>query len=125
MDNTLTLPKILDIPDKLVPIIDEFNDYRYFLEENRIAPQFFAPPTLEYTMPNLNFWIPSFQNPLSLAERAEAELLIPGLCRSYLNLGAFIGGEPAYDKDYKCIDFLTILQKSEVRKHLWKRVGGV
>ncbi len=99
--------------------------YRYFLEENRIAPQFFAPPTLEYTMPNLNFWIPSFQNPLSLAERAEAELLIPGLCRSYLNLGAFIGGEPAYDKDYKCIDFLTILQKSDVRKHLWKRVGGV
>lgn len=27
----LTLPKILDIPDKLLPIITEFNKYRYFI----------------------------------------------------------------------------------------------
>lgn len=29
----LILPKILDIPDKLLPIIERFNDYRYFLLE--------------------------------------------------------------------------------------------
>jgi putative hemolysin len=98
--------------------------YRYFLEENRIAPQFFTPPTLEYTMPNLNFWVPSFQNPLSLEERTEAEGLIPGLCRTYLNCGAFIGGEPAYDKEFKCIDFMTVMKKSDLRKHLWKKIGG-
>lgn len=32
MDN-LTVPKILDIPEKLYPIIERFNDYRYFLLE--------------------------------------------------------------------------------------------
>jgi len=98
--------------------------YRLFLEDNRISPQFFAPPTLEYTMQNLNFWIPTFQNPLSQAEREEAELLIPGLCKSYLNLGAFVGGEPAYDPEFKCIDFLTVLRKADLRTHLWKRLGG-
>lgn len=29
----LTLPKILDIPSKLLPLITQFNDYRYFLIE--------------------------------------------------------------------------------------------
>ena len=33
MDHQLTLPKLLDIPDKLLPIISRFNDYRYFLLE--------------------------------------------------------------------------------------------
>jgi len=98
--------------------------YRLFLEDNRIAPQYFAPPTIEFTMANLNFWIPSFQNPLSLEDRSEAEAMIPGLCRSYLNLGAYVAGEPAYDKEFKCIDFLTILKKTDMRKHLWKRLGG-
>jgi len=27
----LTLPKILDIPEKLLPVIERFNDYRYFI----------------------------------------------------------------------------------------------
>lgn len=30
---TLDLPKLLDIPDKLLPMIEKFNDYRYFLLE--------------------------------------------------------------------------------------------
>jgi phage terminase large subunit len=32
-DEPLKLPAILDIPDKLLPIIDKFNDYQYFLIE--------------------------------------------------------------------------------------------
>lgn len=31
--DSLTLPKILELPDKLYPIIEKFNDYRYFLIE--------------------------------------------------------------------------------------------
>ncbi len=30
---TIKLPAILDIPDKLIPMIEKFNDYRYFLLE--------------------------------------------------------------------------------------------
>ena len=33
MTETLTLPTILDIPDKMLPIIDEFNNYSYFVAE--------------------------------------------------------------------------------------------
>jgi len=33
----LVLPKILDIPDKLLPMIEHFDDYRYFLLEGGCA----------------------------------------------------------------------------------------
>ena len=35
--------------------------------------------------------------------------LIPPLLRSYFTAGAKVYGEPALDLDFKCIDFLTIL----------------
>lgn len=36
---------------------------------------------------------------------------IPSLLRSYFKAGARVMGEPALDKEFQCIDFLTILQK--------------
>lgn len=95
--------------------------YRYFFEENRFTPEYFAPPTLAYTMPNLDLWIKNFKSPLTEAERAEAKELIPPLCRAYLKIGAYLGGEPAWDDEFKCIDFLTILHREDLNRTLWKK----
>ena len=95
--------------------------YRYFFEDKRFAPEYFAPPTLAYTLPQLDLWIQNVKGPLTEAERTEAEALIPPLCRAYLKIGAFLGGEPAWDEEFKCIDFLTILHKEDLNRSLWKK----
>ena len=38
-----------------------------------------------------------------------AERLVPTLLSSYLKAGAVICGDPALDKEFKCVDFLTLL----------------
>ena len=39
---------------------------------------------------------------------------IPALYLSYLNLGAKVASEPALDRDFGCIDFLTVLKMDEL-----------
>lgn len=95
--------------------------YKYFLEKGRIIPEYLAFPTRPYTMPKLDLWIQYFQNPLTEIEVKEVEDMLPPLCRAYLKIGAYIGGEPAWDAEFKCIDFLTILHREDLNRTLWKR----
>jgi len=95
--------------------------YKYFYEDNRFTPKYFAPPTTAFTMPQLDLWLQKFKNPLTEAEKEEAANLIPPLFRTYLKIGCYIGGEPAWDEEFKCIDFLTILDKEDLNKSLWKK----
>jgi len=95
--------------------------YHYFAGDNRYNEELLAPPTLSFSMPGLDLWIGNMNRPLSADEITEAESLIPNLCQSYLKAGAFLGGEPAYDADFKCIDFLTILPRENLNKALWKK----
>jgi Putative hemolysin len=101
--------------------------YRYFEEQGRLSDQYSAPPKMMYAMPGFDFWLQEIKLPLSEAEREEAETLLPPLCRAYMKAGAFIGGAPAWDWEFKCIDFLTILQRDDLNKSLWKRlkIGSV
>lgn len=94
---------------------------RYFEEENRISPDMRTRPTLEFTMPLLGYFLNEIQGPLTETQRAQAEELIPPLCRAYLKAGAYIGGEPAWDQEFQCIDFLTILQREDLNRTLWKK----
>lgn len=95
--------------------------YHYFGQDQRFNQELLAPPTMKFTMPNLDLWIGNLNRPLSADEVTEAEGLIPSLCQSYLKAGAYLGGEPAYDEDFKCIDFLTILPRENLNKALWKK----
>lgn len=95
--------------------------YRYFFESGRMKPEFFAPPTISFIMPDLSAWIQSFQDMLTEDEKAQVEEILPALCRAYLKIGAYVGGEPAWDKDFQCIDFLTILRREDLNRSLWKK----
>lgn len=95
--------------------------YKYFLEDKRIIPEYLSPPTPAYTMPGLDLWIQKFKGPLTEAEKEEAAELVPPLLRTYLKIGCYIGGEPAWDPEFNCIDFLTILHKEDLNKSLWKK----
>lgn len=96
--------------------------YRHFELENRFHENYLCPPTLAYQMPSLDLWIESLKKrPLTSEEQSEVEGLIPPLCRAYLKIGAFLGGEPAWDAEFKCIDFLTILESENLNKALWRK----
>jgi putative hemolysin len=41
---------------------------------------------------------------------------IPDLLRAYLKFGAKICSYPAYDRDFKCMDFLTIIDYHNIKK---------
>lgn len=94
---------------------------RYFEEEGRILTGYRTRPTLKFTMPMLNYFMDEVRSPLTETQRAQAEELLPPLCRAYLKIGASIGGEPAWDQEFQCIDFLTILQREDLNRTLWKK----
>lgn len=94
---------------------------RYFEEEDRILTGFRTRPSLAFTMPMLNYFLDEVRGPLTETQRAQAEELLPPLCRAYLKIGASIGGEPAWDREFQCIDFLTILQREDLNRTLWKK----
>jgi len=85
--------------------------YREFLDQKRMHSDFFAPPTLAHTLPNLNFWLPRFAAPLSPNESAEAQSFLSPLWRSFLERGVSIGGEPALAQFGPGIEFFTILNR--------------
>lgn len=95
--------------------------YRHFFEEGRMTADYFSPPTLPFVMAGLDFWVRSYKAPLTDEETTLARSLMPPLCRAYMKVGAFIGGEPAWDAEFKCIDFLTILNREDINRSLWKR----
>jgi putative hemolysin len=73
------------------------------VELYRQLEPFLAPPELR-TKPQLSYALNSDPN-----RSSHAAVTAPRLLRAYLNLGARICGEPALDREFKTIDFLTLL----------------
>lgn len=94
---------------------------RHFELEGRMQPEYNCAPTLKYTMPSLSLWRETLRRPLTPDEQTEAEGLVPALCRAYLKAGAYLGGEPAWDEEFRCIDFLTILPRENLNRALWRK----
>jgi putative hemolysin len=50
--------------------------------------------------------------------------LIPSLLNTYLAIGAMICGEPAYDREFRCMDYLTILDVETMNQGYVDKVFG-
>jgi putative hemolysin len=51
------------------------------------------------------------------------EVRVPKLLRAYLSLGAWICGEPALDREFKTIDFLTVMDLENLRASVANLLG--
>jgi putative hemolysin len=58
---------------------------------------------------------------LPKAEVQMADVRAPKLLRAYLTIGAKICSEPAIDRDFKTIDFLTLLDLQTLHPRVAKR----
>lgn len=74
--------------------------YSELCRKNLAAPQWRTLPLPEYDCP--------------LDHLASEPVKIPKLLRAYLSLGAQICGPPALDRNFKTIDFLTLLDLAEL-----------
>ncbi len=95
--------------------------FRYFSEQGSVDKEFLCRPTKKYSMIDFDAWYSYFRNGLSESQKQEAESLIPSLLKSYLKLGAKVDCEPAFDEDFDCIDFLTVLKRDELAASLAER----
>ncbi|MFO0813351.1 MAG: GNAT family N-acyltransferase [Gemmatales bacterium] len=77
-----------------------------------------APPELR-TIPTDAYRLPALEHPLP-EELPDA----PKLLRMYLMVGAYICGEPAIDREFKTIDFLTLLDLEQLTPSFRMRYLG-
>jgi putative hemolysin len=96
--------------------------YKYLLEQGHVDVENFTTPTLNYQMPYFDIWLSFYSNnKLTELQSREAESLIPALVKSYLKLGAKIASIPAFDKEFGCIDVLTVLKKTDIANSVARR----
>jgi putative hemolysin len=91
---------------------------KYLHEQNSLTENYPTPPTSDFKMEGFDSWYAYFQPSLNDSQKAEAESLIPSLLKSYLKLGAQVTGEPAFDREFDCIDILTVLRRENLSKLL-------
>ena len=53
--------------------------------------------------------LPDYDMPMLPADPTNANVQPPKLLRAYISIGANICGRPALDREFKTIDFLTLL----------------
>lgn len=94
--------------------------YKYFEVKGLLADKVVRPHN-SYEMKDLFFWLLVFSKGLTDEQMLEAEEKIPSLLNVYLKAGAKVASYPAYDADFKCIDFVTILDQADMaEKHAKK-----
>jgi len=86
------------------------------LKQYRVAPEFETIPTAAYACPDeqqgaqvqpLPF--PADRWPQDIAVCAPTPVKVPKLLKTYLAIGARIAAPPAWDREFRTIDFLTLL----------------
>lgn len=94
--------------------------YKYFEQKGHLGAEIFSVRK-DYEMPDFIFWLMIFSQGLIESQIEEAESKIPALLKSYIKAGAQVCSYPAYDKDFKCIDFVTILDKDNMSEKIIRK----
>lgn len=94
----------------------------YLQQHHYSQPHIRVRPNKKYRLKDLSSIMSNFE-PSSLFDKKTAKL-IPGLLNSYLAVGARICGEPAYDREFKCMDYLTILDVEAMNRGYVDKVFG-
>jgi putative hemolysin len=79
------------------------------LEHYRVPPEFETEPTAAYACPREQESRQAQPSALQQDQPSPTPQKVPKLLKTYLAIGARIGGPPAWDRDFGTIDFLTLL----------------
>ncbi len=93
--------------------------YKFLEKHGHLDLSYGVVPTKKFLFPNLTENLSKVN--LTEAEEKEIETSIPALFKSYLRMNAKVLGEPALDRDFSCIDFLTVLKVSDLNPAFMKK----
>lgn len=82
---------------------------KFLNDEGYTTGEYGVSPTRKYKVKQLTTVLDYIEkNPFEY-DRETVQKLIPALFKSYMKAGAKLCGEPALDRDFHCIDFLTLM----------------
>jgi putative hemolysin len=90
--------------------------YNYLLKNGFLSHEHRVRPKGKFRMPGMKKQMRAYPSDGVTTLDAGMKGKIPSLLNSYLKVGAKVCGTPALDKSFKCIDFLTLLDVSEMQK---------
>lgn len=82
-------------------------------KRGRLSDEFKIRPNREYKMGIKQ----------SSTAKEAGPMLLPALFEGYLRAGAIVSPEPALDRDFKCVDFLTVLKVREMNRQFERKYG--
>jgi putative hemolysin len=95
---------------------EEIKHIYYLLQQqNHVSTEHKVRPRGKFNVHGLHRHLKKHPFQLSQIDPIELKSKIPPLLQSYFRLGAKVCGRPAMDKSFRCIDFLTLLDVSEIR----------
>lgn len=96
--------------------------YYYLQQQNHLTHDHKVRPKGRFRVQGLNRHLKKHPHLKPRLEHSEISNKIPALLKSYLKVGAKVCGNPALDKSFRCIDFLTLLDVSEIRKQFTQKM---
>jgi putative hemolysin len=94
--------------------------YKNFEMNKNLSSEIFSVRQ-KYEMDDFIFWLMIFSQGLTAEQVIEAEEKTPSLLKSYIKAGAKVASYAALDKDFNCIDFVTILERKNLDSKLVKK----
>jgi putative hemolysin len=97
--------------------------YLYLKLQGKLREELGILPTPPYGSEEFEKLLSLRRAPLNAEEISHAESLLPSLCKSYFDIGCYTPGAPAFDHDFKCIDFLTVLESDQLSSRVRQKMG--
>ena len=87
---------------------------KYLLDTGALTHEYGVSPTKKFKVKQLDRVLEYIEaNPFQY-DKDEVAKMVPALFASYIKNGAKLAGEPALDREFHCIDFLTVLKVDDM-----------
>lgn len=87
----------------------------HLAEQSHLRHEYGVKPTSDYEHPDIHT-VDSAEMSVQQVKR-----MMPPLLRSYLQAGAKVHGMPAWDLEFECFDFFTVLDMREIDRRFFER----
>lgn len=95
--------------------------YYYLLQQNHLTDEHKVRPRTKFRVHGLRRHLKKHPQHHVTLDASAIQKKIPSLLQSYLKVGAKVCGRPALDKSFRCIDFLTLLDVTELREQYLRK----
>jgi len=87
---------------------------KHFIDTGALTYDYDVSPTKKYKVKQLAKVLEYIDANRHEYVKKDVEAMIPPLFQSYVRMGARLCGEPAIDREFHCIDFLTLVKMDEM-----------